>query len=63
MMSIDTAVQTEVMLSGIGVKLIELEMLSTFDDLDTIKRDRTNDRTSATTDRTITSTRLLYSVR
>jgi len=60
MMGIDTAVRAEVMLRGVGIKLIKLKMLSTFQDLNPIQRHRAYNRASTTADRTITTARLFY---
>ncbi|CDU04535.1 conserved hypothetical protein [Vibrio coralliirubri] len=63
MMGIDATVGAEVMLSGIGIKLIQLEMLRTFEDLDAIQRNRAHNRSPTTTDGTITAAWLFYPVR
>ncbi|OCH49641.1 hypothetical protein A6D96_13610 [Vibrio cyclitrophicus] len=63
MMRIYTAVRAEVVLSRISIKLIKLEMLSTFQNLNPIKRHRANYRAFTTTDRAIAATRLFDPVR
>lgn len=55
MMGIDATVGAEVMLCGVGIELIKLKMLRTFEDLDAIQRNRAHNRSPATTDRAITA--------